>query len=43
MKLSKVLMDGDNNLNILYAKTLDSLMIQRSQISLTRAPFIAGK
>ena len=37
--LSKVLMDGGSGLNIMYAKTLDAMGIDRSRIQLTKAPF----
>ena len=37
--LSKVLMDGDSGLNIMYAETLDAMGISRSRIRPTRAPF----
>ncbi|XP_066373399.1 uncharacterized protein [Miscanthus floridulus] len=37
--LSKVLMDEDSSLNIMYAKTLNAMGISRSCILLTRAPF----
>ena len=38
-RLSKVLMDGGSGLNIMYAKTLDAMGIDRSRIQLTKAPF----
>ena len=38
-RLSKVLMDGGNNLNIMYAKTLDEMGIDRTRLCPTRAPF----
>ena len=37
--LSKVLMDGGSGLNIMYAKMLDAMGIDRSRIWLTEAPF----
>ena len=37
--LSKVLMDGGSCLNIMYAKTLDAMGIDRSCIRSTRAPY----
>ncbi|XP_066385045.1 uncharacterized protein [Miscanthus floridulus] len=37
--LTKVLMDGGSGLNIMYAKMLDAMGIDRSCIRLTRAPF----
>ena len=37
--LTKVLMDGGSGLNIMYAKTLDTMRIDRSCIRLTRVPF----
>ncbi|XP_066374795.1 uncharacterized protein [Miscanthus floridulus] len=37
--LTKVLMDGGSGLNIMYAKTLDAMGIDRSRIWSTRAPF----
>jgi hypothetical protein len=37
--LTKVLMDGGSNLNIMYAKTLDAMGISRSRVWLTWAPF----
>ena len=37
--LTKVLMDGGNGLNIMYAKTLDAMGIDRSRVRSTRAPF----
>ena len=36
---TKVLMDGGSGLNIMYAKMLDAMGIDRSRIQLTRAPF----
>ncbi|XP_066311043.1 uncharacterized protein [Miscanthus floridulus] len=38
-RLTKVLMDGGSGLNIMYAKTLDAMGIDRSRIWPTRAPF----
>ena len=38
-RLTKVLMDGDSGLNILYAETLDAMGIDRSRVRPTRAPF----
>ena len=38
-RLTKVLMDGGSGLNIMYAKTLDTMGIDRSCIRLTEAPF----
>ena len=35
----KVLMDGGSDLNIMYAKTLDEMGIDRTRLRLTRAPF----
>jgi len=37
--LTKVLMDGGSGLNIMYAKTLDAMGIDRSCIRPTEAPF----
>ena len=37
--LTKVLMDGGSGLNIMYAKTLDAMGIDRSRIWLTEVPF----
>jgi hypothetical protein len=37
--LTKVLMDGDNGLNIMYAKMLDAMGIDQMCIQPTRAPF----
>jgi hypothetical protein len=37
--LTKVLMDGGNSLNLIYADTLDLLGVGRSQIRLGAAPF----
>ena len=37
--LTKVLMDGGSGLNIMYAKTLDAMGIDRARIRPTRAPF----
>jgi hypothetical protein len=44
--LSRVLMDGGNNLNILYTETLDKMKIPRSSLLPSKAPFyrvIPGK
>ncbi|XP_066320501.1 uncharacterized protein [Miscanthus floridulus] len=38
-RLTKVLMDGGNVLNIMYAETLDAMGIDRARIWLTGAPF----
>jgi len=38
-RLTKVLMDGGNGLNIMYAETLDTMGIDRAWIRPTRAPF----
>ena len=43
---TKVLMDGGSGLNIMYAKTLDAMGINRSLIRPTGAPFhgiVSGK
>ena len=37
--LTKVLMDGGSGLNIMYAKMLDAMGIDRARIWLTGAPF----
>ena len=37
--LTKVLMDGGSNLNIMYAKTLDTMGVDRARIRPTGAPF----
>ena len=37
--LTKVLMDGGSSLNIMYAKMLDAMGIDRSRIQPTEAPF----
>ena len=37
--LTKVLMDGGSGLNIMYAKTLDAMGIDRSCIRPTGVPF----
>jgi hypothetical protein len=39
IRLSKVLMDGDNSLNIIYAETLELLGVDRSEIWAGAAPF----
>ncbi|XP_066311479.1 uncharacterized protein [Miscanthus floridulus] len=38
-QLTKVLMDGESGLNIVYIETLDLIGIDRSRIRPTRAPF----
>ena len=38
-RLTKVLMDGGSGLNIMYAKMLDELGIDRTCLRPTRAPF----
>ena len=38
-RLTKVLMDGGSDLNIMYAKTLDAMGIDRACIRPTGAPF----
>ena len=38
-RLTKVLMDDDSGLNIMYAETLDVMGIDRSRIRPTGAPF----
>ena len=38
-RLTKVLMDGGNDLNIMYAETLDAMGIDRARIRPTRVPF----
>ena len=38
-RLTKVLMDGDNSLNIMYVETLDAMGIDRSRIRPIGAPF----
>ena len=38
-RLTKVLMDGGSGLNIMYAKTLNTIGIDRARISSTGAPF----
>ncbi|XP_066318994.1 uncharacterized protein [Miscanthus floridulus] len=38
-RLTKVLMDGGSGLNIMYAKMLDAMGIDRARIRPTRAPF----
>jgi hypothetical protein len=46
MHQSKVLMNGDSDLNILYANTLDRMKIPRSSLGPSKAPFnriILGK
>ena len=37
--LTKVLMDGGSGLNIMYARTLDTMGIDRARVQPTRAPF----
>jgi hypothetical protein len=39
IRLSKVLMDGDNGLNIIYAETLELLGVDRSEVRAGAAPF----
>jgi hypothetical protein len=39
VRLSKVLMDGGSNLNIIYAETLELLGVERSEIQAGAAPF----
>ena len=38
-RLTKVLMDGDSGLNIMYAKMLDAMGIDRAHIRLAGVPF----
>ena len=38
-RLTKVLMDGCNGLNIMYAKTLDEMGVDRTCLRPTQAPF----
>ena len=38
-RLTKVLMDGGSGLNIMYAKTLDEMGVDRTNLRPTRAPF----
>ena len=38
-RLTKVLMDGGSDLNIMYAETLDAMGVDRSHLQPTRAPF----
>jgi len=38
-KISKVLMDGDNSLNIIYLETLDLLGIERAQLQPSAGSF----
>ena len=38
-RLTKILMDGDSGLNIMYAMTLDEMGIDRTRLCPTRAPF----
>ena len=38
-RLTKILMDGGSGLNIMYAKTLDEMGIDRTNIHPTQAPF----
>ncbi|XP_066344207.1 uncharacterized protein [Miscanthus floridulus] len=40
-RLTKVLMDGGSDLNIMYAKMLDAMGIDQSRIQPTEAPFHA--
>ena len=37
--LTKVLMDGGNDLNIMYTKTLDAMGIDRARVRPTGVPF----
>ena len=39
-RLTKVLMDGGSGLNIMYAKTLDAMGVDRARIQPTGAPFL---
>jgi hypothetical protein len=39
VRLSKVLMDGGSNLNIIYAETLELLGVDRSEVRASAAPF----
>ena len=39
IRLTKVLMDGGSDLNIMYAEMLDAMGIDRSRIQPTGAPF----
>ena len=38
-RLTKILMDGGSGLNIMYAKTLDEMSIDRTRVRPTGAPF----
>ena len=38
-RLTKILMDGGSGLNIMYAKTLDEMGIDRTCVHPTREPF----
>ena len=38
-RLTKVLMHGGSDVNIMYVETLDAMGIDRSRVQLTRAPF----
>ena len=38
-RLTKLLMDGGSDLNIMYAKTLDEMGIDRTNLRPIRAPF----
>ena len=38
-RLTKVMMDGGSDLNIIYAKMLDEMGIDRTRLRPTRAPF----
>ena len=38
-RLTKVLMDGGSGLNIMYAKMLDEMGIDRTRLCPTQAPF----
>ena len=39
MRLTKVLMDEGSDLNIMYAKALDMMGVDRMRLHPTRAPF----
>src|SRR5438105_5049686 len=39
VKLNRVLIDGGNGLNILFAKTLDDMKIPRSELNRSNSPF----
>ena len=38
-RLTKVLMDGGSDLNIMYTKTLDEMGVDQTNLHPTRAPF----